>query len=610
MNAAMLPPGDFVVVLHASRWSPPAALLDAARWPAAADGGPLCRATPADGVTVVWRGAISIAAAGRGAIAVFREPPAAPAPPAAAAIAAAGRDWSPGSLRGAFCAVAWDAPAGTLAAWVDPFRARPLYHASPPGAAAVATDLRLLRLAGLVDRAVSAPALYHYLNFSYVPAPLAAFAAAAKLPAGHRLDAGPGRARVARWWTLDYSEDLRDPPDALAAALRGAIVGTVRDHRPDDATRWGTFLSGGTDSSSISGILAGQHPERRVEAFSIGFEEAGYDELAYSRIARAHYRLGGAERRVGERDAVAVLPTLVASFDEPFGNPSAIPTHWCATMAREAGVRWLIAGDGGDEIFGGNERYRKDRILQAWYRAPRALRAVGALAAAALGRFDGRLANRVRNFHARGSIPNPDRFYSDDSFASDCFETLLEPAFAAQVGRNDSLALQREVYRSAHAHSELNRLMWVDLMMTIADNDLVKVVRASRAAGVEVDFPYLDRGLVEYTARIPAALKLRGLTKRWLFRQAMDEVLPEAIRRKRKQGFGLPVAVWIRRPGPFRELMLDVLHSRSARERALLRTGQVDALLERHTRGAWDHASELYLLLMLELWHREQVDAG
>jgi asparagine synthase (glutamine-hydrolysing) len=608
MTAPHLQAADFLVVLHAGRWTPPAAALDADQWPSRRAGSTIEVARPADGVTVLWRGTPTVAPTARGAIALFREPPGAPAAPDAAAVAAAGAEWRPDALRGGFCAVAWDARQGRVSAWVDPFRSRSLCHAAPADALALATDLRLLRLAGLVSAEVSPTALYHYLNFSYVPAPACAFQAARKLSAGHRLDGRPGEARAARWWTLRYSEDLHDAPQALARSLRERIVATVHDHRPDTGSGWGTFLSGGTDSSSISGILAGQDSGQRVDAFSIGFAEEGYDELEYSRIARAHYGLGGAERRVSETDAVSAVPRLVEAFDEPFGNSSAIPTHACAVMARDAGVSLLLAGDGGDEIFGGNERYLKDRIFEAYFRAPAPVRALGGLAAATLGRLDLRLTNRIRNFHTRGSLPNPDRFYADDSFASECFEALLDPAFAAHVQRDGSLALQRGVYDAACADSELNRLMWIDLMMTIADNDLVKVARATRAAGVEVDYPFLDRELVEYTARIPVHLKVRGVHKRWLFKRAMDDVLPEAIRNKRKQGFGLPVSVWIRREGPFREMLCDVLHSRAARERAIIRPAHVDALLERHTRGTWDHAAELYMLLMLELWHRRHVD--
>jgi asparagine synthase (glutamine-hydrolysing) len=385
------------------------------------------------------------------------------------------------------------------------------------------------------------------------------------------------------------------------------MVNTVRNYGPARADGWGMFLSGGTDSSSIASILA-RGRSAPVKSFSIGFEESGYDELPFSRIAQKAFGLKAQELRVGEKDAVASIPRLVSAYDEPFGNSSAIPTFYCAELAAKSGVDLLVAGDGGDEIFGGNERYRKDQILERYYRAPRVVRGLGSLVAKILNGVDTRFANRVKNFVERGSMPNPDRFYSDDSFASDHFSDLLTEAFRSRIERDESLDVQRSIFRSAQADCSLHRLMYLDLKMTIADNDVVKVVRAAKLAGVEVVFPYLDRDLVDYTGHLPGTDKVRGLRKRYLFKQATLEILPEAIREKKKQGFGLPVSVWLRRGGPFHSMVRDIVLSDRAIGRGYYQPGFLRHLMDRHERGAWDHASELYMLLMLELWHREYID--
>jgi asparagine synthase (glutamine-hydrolysing) len=150
--------------------------------------------------------------------------------------------------------------------------------------------------------------------------------------------------------------------------------------------------------------------------------------------------------------------------------------------------------------------------------------------------------------------------------------------------------------------------MYLDLKMTIADNDVVKVVRAAKLAGVQVVFPYLDRSLIDYTGRLPASDKVRGLQKRYLFKMATQSILPEEIRKKKKQGFGLPVSVWLRRSGVFHQMVHDIVLSPQAIGRGYCQSGFVRQLIERHERGAWDHASEIYMLLMLELWHREYID--
>jgi asparagine synthase (glutamine-hydrolysing) len=455
---------------------------------------------------------------------------------------------------------------------------------------------------------VAPAAVYQYLNFSYVPAPLTALQGISKLPAGHRLDMQRGDVAIRRYWDARYPADLDRPEPERVHQLQRCLVDTVLDYRCGDAHGWGTFLSGGTDSSSISGLLAKVHPTP-VQSFSIGFDEDGYDELGYSRIASSHYKLDAHEYRVSENDSVAVIPRLANAFDEPFGNASAIPTYYCADLAAQNGVSLMIAGDGGDEIFGGNERYRKDRIFDWYHRAPRAVRALGASIVGGLNGHDWRLANRIKNFVHRASLPNPDRFYSDDSFASDHFDELLGDEFRAAVGRDDALDVQRRIYAMADADCDLHRLMYLDLQMTIADNDAVKVVRAAKLAGVQVAFPYLDRRLVDFAGRLPREDKVRGLNKRHLFKLATQDLLPEAIRNKKKQGFGLPISVWLRRDGAYRELAHDVVCSHRARQRGYFRPDFVQRLIERHQRGAWDHAAEIHQLLMLELWHRQFVDS-
>jgi asparagine synthase (glutamine-hydrolysing) len=507
-----------------------------------------------------------------------------------------------------YAIAAWDAGQGRVWAASDRFRHRVLHYVAGNGFLACASDLRLLLACGACERSVDPSALYHYLNFSYVPTPFALVRGVRKLPPASRLSSAGGEAAVRGYWDVPYPEDLDGSPAALAGVLRDAIVSAVERHRPPQQEGWGCFLSGGTDSSSVAGVLAQQRPEVPVNCFSIGFAEPGYDELEYVEAATRHFGLRSHARRVGPEQALAAIPALLEAFDEPFGNSSAIATYACAAAAREAGATHLLAGDGGDEIFGGNERYRKDRILGWYYALPRPARAAGRLAARLLAGLDQRFLNRVVNFVERGSLPNPERFYSDDAFASEEFESLLAPDFRAQLRRESSLELLRGHFDAARARSEIHRLMYVDLKMAISDNDLVKVTRASAAAGVNVLFPLLDPALVEFTGRLPGELLVRALEKRFLFRRAMAPLLPRVILGKKKHGFGVPVSVWLRTQPAFRDWVRETLLARRAAERGYFVPRQVEALLERHLRGAWDHGGELYLLLMLELWLRAHVD--
>jgi asparagine synthase (glutamine-hydrolysing) len=514
--------------------------------------------------------------------------------------------------------VFWDAESRAVTAFTDVFRTHPVYYMNTAEGFMCASDMRLMLLGLATSGApgVSAPkkpsvnksAVYHYLNFAYIPSPHTIIEGIAKLQPGFRLEATPAGAKSYSFADIVYPENIHTADTEAAADLRSTIVSAVGDYRPGDKTQWGTFLSGGTDSSSISGILAGASKPRVVDSFSIGFAEAGYDEMAYARIAAKHFGLKGHELNVAEDDAVAILPRLVKAFDEPFGNASAIPTFYCADLARKAGKELLIAGDGGDEIFGGNERYAKDQVFTWYHCAPAPIRWIGSLLAAVLSPFDFSYANRVRNMIRRGQMPNPDRFYSDDSFASDHFDELLTASFRAAVKRDESLDIQRDIFARAKTKSELHRLMYLDLKLTIAESDLVKVIRATKLAGIDVAFPYLDRGLVDYTGRLPERCKVNGLKKRYLFKLAMEDILPIEIRQKKKQGFGLPVAVWLRREGKMHKLVRDVVLSDRALNRGYFNADFIRELIARHERSSWDHSSEIFRLLMLELWHREYLD--
>ena len=606
------PLGEFLVCLGAGGALPAMQRLrDVSAWPAWRGAPAEVRfSEPAPGVAVWTRGEVrQLGEAGVGGIGLAMEPGGAGDPSGAALQRwMSERRWSNEGLRGRYSYVLWDAAERRLLACVDPFRTYPIYYASSGDTLLVASDLRLILASGLVPARVCVSALYHYLNFSYVPAPHCAIEGVSKLAAGHCIESRGGAVQVRKHWDAVYPADLRGSDDDRARELRDRMVSAVSGYRPATALAWGTFLSGGTDSSSIASILSRASSPGKVSSFSIGFAEEGYDELSYSRLAAERFGLDAHERSVGEADAVAAIPRLIDAFDEPFGNSSAIPTYYCADLASQSGVGLLVAGDGGDEIYGGNERYRKDQIFEWFHRSPALVRGAGHALAGALKGVDSRFANRIKNFVYRGSLPNPDRFYSDDSFASDQFEALLSDGFRAKVGRDDSLDVQREIYRAAQADCNLHRLMYLDLKMTIADNDVVKVVRSSRLAGTQVAFPYLDRELVEYTGRLPGSDKVRGLEKRYLFKRATEEILPVEIRKKKKQGFGLPVSVWLRRPGPFRDMVHDVVMSSRAASRGYFRTEHVDHLMKRHERGAWDHSAEIYLLLMLELWHRQYVD--
>ena len=510
--------------------------------------------------------------------------------------------------RGRFARAAWDA-AG-ITATSDHFGSVPVYWCRVGDHIAVASDLRLLLHAPWCDARLDLEAVYHYLNFSYVPAPLTICRQIRKLEPGSRLRLSRDRAESHCYFMPEYPADLHGTDAQLAAGLREQIVATVQDYRPDDDVPWGCFLSGGTDSSSVVTILARQRPETRVRTCSIGFAEAGYDELGYSRLAAERCNADAHFGTVDRLRATQLIEAIVDGFDQPFGNASAIPTLACAELATSIGLDTLLAGDGGDEIFGGNQRYAKDRVMRAFHGLPDPLKRAARGAGRALGGSRSFLLNRVHNFVERASLPNPDRFYTDDAFASDHYQALLTPEFREHVGRDASLEFMRRVHARGGDAGELHRIMRLDLLMAIAQNDLVKVNGGCKAQGVAVRFPFLDPRLVDYAGRLPERHKLRGLDKRHLFKRAMADILPREILRKPKQGFGLPIAVWLRHDPAMQSLARSVLLDERTRQRGWIEPACVERLLQRHISGAWDHSAELWQLLMLELWLRRTIDGS
>lgn len=510
--------------------------------------------------------------------------------------------------RGRFAFADWSANGCSVDIVSDHFGSIPLYWTRQGELLAISTDLRLLLNAPGLQRAADPTAVYHYLNFGCIPAPLTICAGIQRLTPGTRLTLGPGSPSAKRYYLPHYPTDLDGPDANLAADLRARIVRSVEDYRPGSQRDWACFLSGGTDSSSIVSILARSSDAGSVHSCSIGFAEAGYDELDFARLAGEACGAIPHLAKVDRDRSLALLDTVVEAYDQPFGNASAVPTLACAELGRSEGFAMMLGGDGGDEIFGGNQRYAKDKVMEAFYRLPKPLKQVGRAIGRLVGGGSNHFLNRIENFVQRASLPNPARFYSDDSFASDYFDKLLTPAFRAHVKKDASLDFMQDLYEQGDAVESLHAIMRLDLMMAIAQNDLVKVHRACKQYGVVARFPYLDPQLVEYCGRLPAKYKVRGLDKRYLFKRAMADILPQAILRKRKQGFGLPISVWMKEDPAFRERVREVLFDDTTHNRGWVNPDFIAKLVDEHMAGSWDHASAIWQLLVLELWVRRYLD--
>jgi len=511
-------------------------------------------------------------------------------------------------LRGGFAVALHDLQRDVLVLAVDHFGIRRLFYSAVGGRLAFASRASALGAVPGVDMSIDPGAIYRYLNFGFIPAPHSAYRGVRRLPPGHRLVADGTGVRATPYWDLTFTEDRISLRTAAEATYRATEEAVARCLGHAAMKETGAFLSGGTDSSTVVGLMSRLTGEK-VNTFSIGFGEKRYDELEYAAITAAHFDAAAHTHIVTPAEAFEVLPRLVDAYDEPFANDSAIGTYCCARVAADSGITRLLAGDGGDEIFGGNERYRTDAIFSLYARLPRFVRQrLIEPALAVMPSGDAGIVGRARRYVRRASTSNPDRFYSYEFFFAQNASDLLDPSFVAAAGAAAPLADLAGHWRKTRSCSELNRLLYLDLKLTIGDNDLYKVSQTSELAGVRVSFPLLDLDLVTWLAHLPARYKLRRLEKRYLFKRAFRELLPSATLAKRKHGFGVPVGSWLRTDERFRGLAKDLLLG-APHTAPWFRRSAVERLFALHAADSTSYyGSLLWTILMLELWHRRHVD--
>jgi asparagine synthase (glutamine-hydrolysing) len=510
---------------------------------------------------------------------------------------------------GDFRLALWDSEKQKLLLALDPFATRPLYYSCAKGVLVFAPRISCFSALPEISKEVDPNVVYFYLNHSFIPAPFTIYRDIRRLEPGHYLCWQDGRITVSQYWDIQYDEDRSLTADAASDLVRSTVERSVRSHLGAQGCSMqeiGAFLSGGTDSSTLVGLMS-KVMVGRTKTFSVGFEEERYNEIHYARTAAAYFNAEAYEHFVSADNALAALHLLTAYFDEPFGNSSAIPSYFCLRMAKEAGIRVMFAGDGGDELFAGNERYLGEKYFLPFDILPIRLQSIcGRMAAFFPGVYPLR---KIRRYIERASEPNPKRFFHYQLFLSEHADDFFTENFRIDLDRDFPLTIPQQHYRKVIGAAPLNRLLYMDLKMCIADNDLFKVNRMAEALGVKVCYPYLDRGLAEITGKIPVGLKLKGFQKRYIFKRAFAGLLPDEILRKKKHGFGLPIAHWLREHAGFREMARSLLLEPSALRRGYFRRNALEDLLRRHDQEKSDfYAPFIWNLMMLELWHRNHKD--
>jgi asparagine synthase (glutamine-hydrolysing) len=512
-------------------------------------------------------------------------------------------------LHGMFALALWDARTRTLLAARDRAGEKPLYYAQTAAGLVLGSEIKALLEAPGVSRELDLVALDQFLTYEYVVSPRTIFAGIRRLEAGHYLTYRDERLTLHRYWDAaaipvqSWKED--DAVEALRAALARAVASQMMSDVP-----LGVFLSGGIDSSTIVAFMteAARENGATVNSFSMGFEDGSYNELPYAREVAAHFRTNHREGLVSP-DVATLFDRLVVHLDEPFADVSLFPTFMVAELARRH-VTVALGGDGGDELFAGYDAYEAQALASRLERLVPggALRAAERLVSLfpPSERKKGLLNTLRRFFSGVAHAPRDIAHYRWMTFLSPASKArLYTPALQDAIAKTDVYLPVREALGARHDDA-LNRQLYADLAIYLADDILVKVDRMSMAASLETRAPFLDVGVMELAFSMPGDLKLRNGERKYVLKRAVEGLLPPRILRRRKEGFSIPMKQWLRRE--LSDLLDDLLSPARIRQRALFEETEVTRLVAEHRSGRENHAHTLFPLMVFERWAQHFLD--
>jgi asparagine synthase (glutamine-hydrolysing) len=513
-------------------------------------------------------------------------------------------------LRGMFAIALWDRRSRRLLLARDRIGKKPLNYALTDEGLLFGSEMKAILEWPGIPREADLGALHHFLTYQYVPAPLTAFRAIKKLPAAHKMAVTIDQAgrlsppQIECYWRLPSPRPRYRPIDIDEAAdeLTHRLEECVRIRMISDVPL-GAFLSGGVDSSSVVAMMARQGGGK-VKTFSIGFENPEYDETRYARMVAERYETEHHEMVV-HPDAVEILPKLVHHYNEPFADPSAVPTFYLAELARRH-VTVALNGDGGDEAFMGYGRYKSMYAISRSDRWPKWLRSLGA---GTLGNLPlrGRLASRATTL-ARLLGPDTRSRPHQYAFTITAFADEHKQLGYGEAMRSYAQCSALDILQPyfAEAAGLVSGANWSDIHVYLPDDLMVKVDIATMAHSLESRSPLLDHSFLEWALTLPEDVTLpRGETKA-IFKKAMEPYLPREVLYRPKMGFGCPVDHWFR--NELKEMAYDLLLSSAATNRGIVERRAVKALLDEHCSGSQAHHTRLWPLLMMELWFRMWVD--
>jgi asparagine synthase (glutamine-hydrolysing) len=509
-------------------------------------------------------------------------------------------------LRGMFAFAIWDEKKKTLLLGRDRMGKKPLIYYRSGNIFCFASEFSSILASGLIDKEIDLKAVNYYLTFGYIPAPFSIYKGVFKLPPAHMLMLKDGNIRLKRYWQLDYSGKIKISEQEASEEVLRLLKEAIKVRLYSDVPL-GAFLSGGIDSSTVVGLMS-QVSDSRVKTFSIGFEESDYSELKYAgaiaeRFGTEHHEF------IVKPNAVEILPMLVERYGEPYADSSCIPTYYVSQQTKQF-VTVALNGDGGDEAFGGYERYQAMLVSENLQKLPRYLKSM-----------TGRLADilpdsvnqkdtlrRLKRFFRSAELPRAERYLRWVGILGELRpDEMYSKEFLIGTRGNDPLSCIERYLTGSNKLDLLDSLLLTDTSTYLPDDLLVKIDIASMANSLEARSPFLDHELIEFVAKLPPDFKIKGFTKKYILRKAVNGLLPEENIRRRKMGFGVPVGQWFR--GELKVFLRETVLSDSSLKRGYFRPDAIRKIVEDHISGKKDYTFQLWAILMLELWHKKFMDS-
>ncbi len=460
--------------------------------------------------------------------------------------------------------------------------------------------LDLLAKTPTISLKLNLQSIFNYIYFHMIPSPDTIYDNVYKLEPGQYLLSKDGDYAVHNYWDPVFNEKTHSSENELANTIRTILDKSVSFYTKKEHNI-GSFLSGGLDSSAVSGMLA-KNIKRPADTFSIGFPVEQYNEIEYARIAAKQFNTHQHEYFIQPEDVHDVVNEITAFMDEPFGNSSVVPVYYCAKLAKQAGINTLLAGDGGDEIFAGNKRYSKQQTFERYFLIPETIRKHLIEPLAQIKLFSSNFIGRkISRYIEQANIKLPERLETYNFLHMHDPAEVFTSEFLDKIDPKNPINLLNRVYNHPSGASSLNRMLYLDWKHTLSDNDLRKVNMMCELADVNVNYPMLSSEMIEFSCKVPSKLKLTANKLRYLYKLAMKGFLPEKIINKPKHGFGLPFGVWTQTDKQLQQLAYDSIDY--LRGKNIFNDQFLDEAIRKHQEEHAGFYGELiWILMILGLW--------